>query len=73
MCAIFSALAFIRATSFALRSWFVMFEGSGTKEISLPSRWWCSSSTSFVVASWVFSAETRWRFEGDRFSWIPQH
>jgi hypothetical protein len=43
MCGVFSALAFIRASSFALRSWSVMLEGSGTKEISLPSRWWCSS------------------------------
>jgi hypothetical protein len=39
MCAAFSALAFIRASSFALRSWSVMFEGSGAREISLPSTW----------------------------------
>jgi hypothetical protein len=43
MCAIFSTLAFIRASSFALHSWFVTFEGAGAREISLPSIWWCSS------------------------------
>jgi hypothetical protein len=59
---VFSALAFIRASSFALRSWSVMLEGSGTKEISFPSGgWWSSWFVSagmffldfFVVASWV--------------------
>jgi hypothetical protein len=36
MCTAFSALAFIRASSFALRSRSVMFAGSGAREISLP-------------------------------------
>jgi hypothetical protein len=70
MCAAFSALAFIRASSFALRSWSVMFEGSEAREISLPSTWWCYSW--FVSAGMFFfdlfcggivscfSAETQW-------------
>jgi hypothetical protein len=40
---VFSALAFRRASSFALRSLSVMFEGSGVREIPLPSSWWSSS------------------------------
>jgi hypothetical protein len=53
VCAVFSALALWRASSFALRSWSVMFEGSGMWEIPLSSSWWCSSSISYAVASWV--------------------
>jgi hypothetical protein len=70
MCAAFSALAFIRASSFALRSWFVMFEGSGAREISLPSTWWCSSWSVSVGMFFLdllcggivscFSAAPRW-------------
>jgi hypothetical protein len=70
MCAVFSALAFSRASSFALSSWSVMFEGSGAREISLPSTWWCSSCSVSAgmflfdlfyggIVSY-FLAETRW-------------
>jgi hypothetical protein len=70
MCAVFSALAFIRVSSFALRSWSVVLEGSGTKEISFHSGGWWSSW--FVSAGMFFldffyggivscsSVETRW-------------
>jgi hypothetical protein len=66
---VFSALAFIRASSFALRSWSVMLEGSGTKEIhSLRedgglldlSLLECSSWTSLWWHRELFTAETRW-------------
>jgi hypothetical protein len=43
VCVVFSALSFWRASSFALRSWSVMCEGSRVWEIPLPSSWWCSS------------------------------
>jgi hypothetical protein len=41
--AVFSALAFCRASSFALHSWSVVCEDSGVREILLSSSWWCSS------------------------------
>jgi hypothetical protein len=65
----------INAFGFAFKtgcdgSWSVMFEGSGMKEISLPSRWWCSSwsvsAGMFLLGLFYggivscFSAETRW-------------
>jgi hypothetical protein len=62
VCAVFSALDFIRVSSFALRSWSVVLEGSRTKEISFPgedgglldlSQLERSSWTSSVVASWA--------------------
>jgi hypothetical protein len=51
MCVVFSALALWRASSFALRSWSVMFEGSGMWEILLSSSWWWSS---WFVSEGVF-------------------
>jgi hypothetical protein len=62
VCDVFSALAFWRTSSFALRSWSVMYEGSRVWEIPLSSsydaplgqsRWERSSWTSSVVASWA--------------------
>jgi hypothetical protein len=35
VCVVFSALAFWRASNFALRSWSVVYEGSEVKEIML--------------------------------------
>jgi hypothetical protein len=70
MCAIFLALALWRASSFALRSWSVMFEGSGMWEIPLYSSWWWPSWLVSVGVLYFdlfcggivscFSAETRW-------------
>jgi hypothetical protein len=70
VCAVFSALAFCRASSFALHSWSVMCEGSGMWEIPLSSSWWCSSWSVSVGTFFLdlfcggivscFSAEPRW-------------
>jgi hypothetical protein len=70
VCAIFSALAFWRASSFALRSWSVMCEGSWMWEIPFSSSWWCFSWSVSVGTFFLdlfydgivscFSAETRW-------------
>jgi hypothetical protein len=60
----------LRASSFALHSWSVMFEGSGMWEIPLSLSWWCSPWSISVGALFFdllcggivscFSAETWW-------------
>jgi hypothetical protein len=42
-CVVFSALSFWGASSFSLRSWSVMCEDYGVREILLSSSWRCSS------------------------------
>jgi hypothetical protein len=85
VCVVFSALALWRASRFALRSWSVMFEGSGMERFSCLRRGGAlldrsqreySSLISFAVASWaVFQLKHGGRqcWGSEKLEGIPEH